>query len=537
MTADGSLVPRMGRAALVVSAGILLSRVLGFLREVVLAAILGATATGDAYDAAFVIPDFLFYLVAGGYLSITFIPILARYLAREDREGGWQAFTAVFRIVGLLVGLLTLAAFVFAESLVTAVYERFPDLIASISGSETGDGLAAEQIDQVVTLTRIALPAQIFFVLGTLLISVQYAHERFLIPTVAPIVYNLAIIVGGVVMRDSANPGAGFVWGALAGAFVGHFLIQGWGAARLGLHWVPAVQWGHPAVKEYILLSIPLMLGQSLVALEEQLVRVFAQFGDPGSIFALGRARRLDMLPVGVIAQAAGVAAYPFLARLAAEHRLRDLTHTLMTAIRYVILASLAATALLGALSQPIVRVALQRANFTPAATVLTASALVFHSLSITAWGVQQVYARGFYAKKQMWTPVLIGTTATIVAIPLMVLLAGGDMLGVAGLALASSIAVTGYAVALAMVWHRRNGTDEVSGVLSALGRGLVGAVVGGLAGWRVSEAILAATGPTLGGSAVAIVAGGLTVGLLYLSLNWLLGSPEIRQLAGRMSK
>ncbi|MFQ5967747.1 MAG: lipid II flippase MurJ, partial [Acidimicrobiia bacterium] len=175
-------------------------------------------------------------------------------------------------------------------------------------------------------------------------------------------------------------------------------------------------------------------------------------------------------------------------------------------------------------------------ANFTPEATVLTASALVLFSLSITAWGLQQIYARGFYARKQMWTPVLIGTTATLVAIPLMVWLSQPDMMGVTGLALASSLAILGYAFALALVWHRRNGFKGVEGMTLTLGRSVGAGIISGVVGWKVADLILEATGPTFGSSLLAFAAGGTVIAGIYLGLSWLLGSPELRQLSGRVS-
>ena len=535
MTQEASPLPRMGRAALVVSGGILLSRLLGFLRDVVLAAVLGATSTGDVYDAAFVLPDFLFYLVAGGFLSITFIPILSRYVAEGDIEGGWRAFAAVFKPVAVLVTLLTLLAMLFADRLVDAIYLRFPDFVGALAG-DTDGGLTQEQLDQVTTLTRIVLPAQIFFVIGALFMAVQYTYERFLIPTLAPIVYNLAIIVGGIALRNSDIPAIGFAWGVLVGAISGHFLLQLYGARRAGLRWIRSVPISHPAFREYVVLAVPLMVGQSLIVLEEQLVRVFAQFGDPGSIFALGRARRLVMLPIGVIAQAAGVAAYPFLARMAAEGRLRELGRTLVTALRYVIFTSLAATALIVALSQPVVRVAFQRQNFTLDHTLVTASALVLYALGITAWGVQQVYARGFYARRQMWTPVVVGTTATLLAIPLMLWLSQDELFGVTGLALASSIAISAYAIALAVIWHRRLSTEGLTDLVSTLVRSLVAALLAGAAGWTAARLVLADSGLVSGASIVALVLGGLVVAAVYLGLSWLFRSPELLQLVARES-
>lgn len=534
MTTRSSPVPRMGRAALVVSAGILLSRVLGFFRDVVLAAVLGASEAGDVYDAAFVLPDFLFYLVAGGFLSITFIPILSRYVADGDEEGGNAAFAAVFRPVAVVVVLVSAGAFLFAERLVNAVYVRFPEVVGAVIGASTDQGLTSSQLDQVVTLTRIVLPAQIFFVLGALFMAVQYTHQRFLIPTLAPIIYNVGIVAGGILMRESDLPASGFIWGALGGALAGHLLLQWYGARRTGLRWARGVPLSHPALREYVVLAIPLMIGQSLVVLDEQLIRVFAQFGEDGSIFALGRARRLNMLPVGVIAQAAGVAAYPFLARMAAEGKMVELGRTLVTALRYVIFASAVALAGGLALSQPVVQVALQRNNFTAQATVLTAGALVFFSLSIPAWGIQQVYARGFYATRQMWAPVIIGTVGLVLTIPLMLWLSQEDLLGVSGLALASAIGISAYAVTLAVLWHRRHGTDELSRITTALARSAGAAIPAGLAAWWVSDAI--SEGPTgsSGAALAAVAAGSVTLVVVYVTASWALRSPELTDLLKR---
>jgi putative peptidoglycan lipid II flippase len=337
---------RIGKAALVVSAGILLSRVLGMLRNVALAGLLGNTAEGDAFQAAFLIPDVLFYLMAGGYLTVTFIPILTRHLVRGDEEEGNRAFAAVFRPVAIGMVLLTVLAMIFAESLTDLVYPRF-------------DALQAGEVTQ---LTRIVLPAQIFFVLGSLWMAVQYAHQRFAIPAVAPVIYNLGIIAGGAISWATGTASAaGFAWGAVGGAFAGNFALQWYGARRVGLRWIRAVPFRHPALPEYLGLALPLMLGQSIAVLDEQFVRLFGQLTEEGGISALTYARRLNMLPVGVIAQAAGVAAYPFLARLVEEGKLREMAAAVTRTIRYTVFISAPVVGAILAVSLPAVRVVYER--------------------------------------------------------------------------------------------------------------------------------------------------------------------------------
>src|SRR5690606_17940634 len=296
----------MGRAALVVSGGILLSRILGFAREMVLAALLGRSIDADLYQAAFTIPDFLFFLMAGGYLTLTFVPIVSRHLAAGEEDEANRSFTAIARVVGGLMLIATAVTMIWARPLTERVFSDIP----------------AARLPQLVGLVRIVLPAQFFFVLGSLYTAVQYAHRRFLTPTLAPIVYNIAIIGGGTISYLLGETGPeGFVRGALTGAIVGNFGLQWWGARRLGLRWRRGTPLRHPSVAEYFALALPLMIGQSAVGLDEVFFRYFGQFAPLGDIAALNYARRLQMVPVGVIAQAAGVASYPFLARLFAEGR------------------------------------------------------------------------------------------------------------------------------------------------------------------------------------------------------------------------
>ena len=155
----------------------------------------------------------------------------------------------------------------------------------------------------------------------------------------------------------------------LGGSFVGIFLLQWWGARRCGLRWVAGPTFRHPAVKRYFALAIPLMLGQSLVVLDEQLGRTFGSFTADGGVSWLTFGRQTMLVPVGVIAQAAGVAAYPFLARLVAEGKLREMAEAVSRALRYIVVLSLAAAAALMALSVPAIRLLYERGPFDAADT------------------------------------------------------------------------------------------------------------------------------------------------------------------------
>ncbi len=508
----------MGRAALLVGAGILVSRLLGFVRNSVLLGVLGLSGEADLYNAAFVIPDYLFFLMAGGYLTITFLPILSRHIAVDDDEGEWRSFVAVFRPVALAMTALTVVAMIWARPLVDFLYPSFDP----------------SDIDRLTDLVRVVLPAQVFFVLGSLFMAVQYARQRFLVPTLAPIVYNLAIIAGGAVTWAMGNPSPeGFVWGALAGAILGNFALQWWGASRVGLRWPRQVAWRDPALGEYLLLALPLMLGQSIAALDEQFIRVFGQLAGVGGITALVAGRQLSMVPVGVVAQAAGVAAYPFLARLAAEGREDELEIEVGSAVRATITAATLAAAGVFGLALPAVRLAYQRGSFGAEDTLVTAAVAAVFALSIPAWGAQQVLARAFYAKRRMWPPVLIGTTVAVVAIAVYLLV--GDRFGLEWIAATSTGSIVVYAILLGVGWFIATGKRHLRPVLEALARALVGGVLAGAAGLGI-VALLTSGGevPSAGVSLLALLLGGLVIVSVFAGSLAAMRSPELARLLRR---
>jgi putative peptidoglycan lipid II flippase len=492
----------MGIAALIVAGGVLLSRVLGLVRQVVFAWLLGAGATGDEYFVAFLIPDFLNYLLAGAYMAITLIPILTRRFANGDDEDAWRAFWAVTRPLAIGVTALVVIAMPLVEPILRAIEPGFTEA----------------QVANAARLTRIVLPAQVFFVLGQLLTAVQFARERFVIPTLGPLIYNIAIIIGGLaggLGRD--NPSAdGFAWGALVGAVVGIFLLQAWGAYRVGLRLPEGSIRRHPAVRRYFALAIPLMLGQSLVVLDEQLGRTFGSLVSDGGVSWLTFGRQTMLVPVGVIAQAAGVATYPFLARLVAEGKHREMAQAVTKALKYVLVLSLAAGAALIALSTPVVRALYERGSFDTADTAATAGTVVFFAIGVPMWGVQQILARGFYAREEMWAPVVVGTAATVAAVGLYWGL--HEAMGIDGLALASSLAIVLYTVILALIWYRRTGWDEARQVGAVALRNLPVAAVAGLASWVSAEWLMNRFAePGLASSIAAVALGGVV--LLAISL------------------
>ncbi|MGF1598097.1 MAG: murein biosynthesis integral membrane protein MurJ [Acidimicrobiales bacterium] len=497
----------IGKAALVVSAGILLSRVLGWVRNAAILALLGIGRESSLYITAFTIPDFLTFLLAGGYLSITLVPLLSRHLVVGDDDETMRTFTAVFRIVGLAFVVLAGVTIVGAGWIVATV---FPEV---------------EDQARLTSLTRIALASQVFFGTGILLMAAQYAKRRFTLPSLAPLVYNLGIIGGGLVGWALGDPSPeAFLWGGLVGAAVGNFGLQALGAHRLGYRLIPSTPWRHPAVKEYFTLALPLMLGISAVALDEQWPRLFGQYAGEDGAAALASARTLNMLPVGVIAQAAGVAAYPFLAGLAAEGRIAEMGSTLLRSVRNSVAVGGLAAGIVGGLTVPIVTLAYGYGEVTSDNTTALASLLLFYCVSIPFWPAHQVYTRGFYALQRMWTPVLIGSAVTVVLVPILWFLVNRN--GAAGVAAGSTFGVILYTVCVGLAWHVLvSRVDAMDMILFAL-RVLVVAVGCGLATFGVSVGLDEAGLPSL----IRLGAGSVIGAVVYVAAAQLVGVGEVRQ-------
>jgi putative peptidoglycan lipid II flippase len=493
-SSDRLMAGRLGIAALIVGGGILLSRLLGVVREMIFAAMLGADSVTDTYVAAFRIPDYANYLLAGGFLTITFIPIFSKYLADDNESEGWEAFSSILRWLVIGITALIVAGGFVAPWLVETLYPDF----------------TAEQVASTVRMTRIVLPAQFAFVVGAMFASVQYAKGVFTIPTLAPIVYNLLIIGGGIafaLVTGTAEP-EGFIWGALLGAFVGSLAIQWWGARRVGMQLDLAAPWRHPAVVQYVALAIPLMLGQSVVALDEGFMSIFGELVGDGAQTNLLYARRTMLVPVGIIAQAASVAAYPFLARLFAEGKIKAMQRTVDQALRWVLVLSIAAAGLLAALALPVIRALFERFAYTEADSSAAAAALFFYAFAIPIWGGLQILTRAFYARRSMWTPVLVGTGITLAAIPLYWVLT--DTFGIEGVAVASVLALGTYTAILALLWYSGPaGRARLRDVLGIAGRAIPPTVIGAAGAFIVSWGITSIVpGPTTLVNLLAVAAG-----------------------------
>ena len=432
----------IGIASAIWAGSILVSRIMGLVREQVIGRTLGASRQADLYFASFTLPDFLNYLLAAGALSIVFIPIFLKYLERGERERGWEAFSVIANFV-LVVGSVGIALLMlFARPLANVVAPGF---------TNSGD------VDTLVRLTRIILPAQIFLVIGGLLSATLQAQDRHFLPAMAPLVYSAGIIVGGLVGANYGGLGAdGFAWGVLAGSALGPFALPLYGCLKARMRWYPILSLRNSDLRHYLWLSFPIMIGFSIVVVDEWIIKNQASYLAEGALSYLQYGRTLMKVPIGVFGMAAGVASYPTISRMVTAGTVVEAYRVLCRAVRLMLVATFAAQVcmtLVGFEAAYLIWGVFGN-RFSVADAQATGTILSYLCLGLGGWAAQTVVSRGFYALGSTWLPTIVGTIIAFVMVPLYVVLR--QNWGTIGLAIASSVAILVYVFFLGWLQYRR---------------------------------------------------------------------------------
>lgn len=457
-------------ATLLLITAVMLSRVIGYARDAYIAWAYGAGGATDAYVAAFTLPDFLNYIVAGGAASITFISIYTRFLAEKRKEDAEKTFSIIITVMTAVMIVGTIATEIFAPEFVRWFVK----------------GFTPDKIELCVRLTRILLPAQIFFYVGGVVSAVLLSHRLFLFPAFGPLIYNLFIILGGVIGGKHLGI-ASLAYGALIGSVAGPFLASVIGAARIGTGYKPSFDITNPAFREWVKLSIPLMLGVSLVTADDWILRHYAASG-VGDIARLNYAKRLFAVPIAVLGQATGQASLPFFARLFNEKKLKEFADTVNDSVYRVSAASLLATAWMMAAALPLIDLVYRRGRFSFADSQTSAIYFFWFSLSLVLWSAQGLYARAFYAAGDTLTPMVAVTVITIVSLPIYSILF--HTFGVVGLAWASDIGIGINLLALAGLLHYRKLVSLGEMRWRELGKAALAAIIAGGISFEVVRAI-----------------------------------------------
>ena len=414
----------IARAAGVVSGATLLSRVLGFVRDLIIARTFGAGTTTDAFFAAFRLPNMLRELLGEGALSAAFIPVFTESLTKRGREAAWRLVWTVFTLLASLLVLLSLAGIVLAPALVRLIAPGFQAL--------------PSKLHLAILLARVMFPYILFVGLAALLMAILNAMGHFATPALSPTMLNIAMIGCALYLAPHLDPPIlSLAIGVLLGG-AGQLLIQMPVAWRRGMSAHRGLHLSDPSIRRIARLMAPGVAGLAVTQLNVFIGTLLASFLGEGSISILYYAFRLIQFPIGIFGVAIATAAFPTMARQAANHSLEEVGSTAAYALRLVLFVTLPSMVGLLVFRVPIVQLLFERGAFDRTVTLATADAVFFYALGLGAYVSTRVLVPAFYSIQDTGTPVKIGAVAVLVNVLSSLLLM--RPLGAGGLALATAL-------------------------------------------------------------------------------------------------
>ena len=448
-----------GSAAILLMFSSLASGLLALIRIKYVNLLFGAGLAQDAYRAAFKLPDLINYFLIGGAASISVITILNRYRESGDEAGGDRALSVILTTMLAVLGCGVLLGEIFAPQYVWLAFAGYrTDLV--------GGALCT-------SLTRLLLPAQLFFFIGSVMSSRLQVRKIFLYQAFTPVIYNSGIILGAFFLHRRLGIYS-LAWGVLAGVIVGSALLNSLGAFRTGLRYPPIVNFRDPAFREWLKLSLPLMIGVSLVMFDSYFLTYFGSLRQ-GGITLIGNAKDLFNAPFNVIGPAAGAASLPFFASLFQRGLAHDFSLSVARSVSRLFAVGMLVSAWMIALG-PWLMDLFRGGKFRHADAAATTQLFVILAITLALWAAQGIYARAFYAASDTKTPAITGTLITVLSVPMYWTLY--HTLDLKGLAIASDIGIFVQTASLAILLHKKRLVSLSHLEFAELGRALVAALL-----------------------------------------------------------
>ncbi len=477
--AGSSAAARLARSAGVVGAATLTSRLLGLVRDQVLAYLFGAGNAMDAFNVATRIPNLLRDLFAEGAMSAAFVPAFMRRLTHDGRAAAWRLGNQLLNALVAVTGALVLAGIFFAEALVRLLAGSY----AEVPG----------KLELTVLLTRILLPFLTLVAVAAALMGMLNSLNRFFMPALSPAMYNVGIILSGALLAP-LMPGLGLApivavaVGALLGG-IGQVALQAPALHREGFRYKPTLDPSDPGLRHILRLMGPGTLAGAGVQINLLVNMVLATGQGTGAVSWLGYAFRVMYLPIGLFGVSIASATLPVVSRHAARRDLDGIRDAVSRALRLMLVVNVPATVGLIALGAPVVQLIFERGSFTPEDTAATAAALLFYAPGLAGYSAVRIAVPCFYALGSSVTPTGISMAAVTLNIALNLVLV--ERMGYRGLALGASIAALANAVTLLAVLRRRlHGLDLPRVLLVCAKIGAASAAMGAAA-WMTHELLL----------------------------------------------
>jgi putative peptidoglycan lipid II flippase len=474
----GSENSKIARAAGVVGLATMLSRIFGFIRDVVVAAFFGAGLATDAFFVAFRIPNLLRRLLAEGSLTVSFVPVFTDYLKKPSKEDALELADIAFTVLSIILVIVSLTGVLLSPVIVTIMA---PGFVKDPS-----------QYDLTVFLTRLMFPYIFFISLVALCMGILNSLRHFAAPALSPVVLNISMIVAALTLRDFfQEPIVALAVGVMVGGVL-QLAMQWPFLVKMGVRLKPNFNFKHPGIRRIGTLMLPAAFGAAIYQINIFISTILASLLPSGSVSYLYYADRVVELPLGVFAIAIGTATLPSFSEQVAGGHFEELKKTISFSLRLILFITIPATVALIALRVPIISVLFQRGAFDVQATYLTAQALLFYAVGLWAFSVIRVIVSAFYSLQDTKSPMKAAIVALIVNVIFSLLLMFPLKHG--GLALATSIASAVNVVMLSVILKRRIGTflDQefyrsiFKVFASSIGMWVVIIIVGIFVPWRV---------------------------------------------------
>lgn len=408
-------------AAIIVSVASLAAQITALIRERTLAATFGAGNVLDVYYAAFKIPDFLYNLVILGALSAAFIPVFTEYLVKKEQKEAWELAGQVLSVIMVAMCIGCIAIFIAAPHIVPYI----------------APGFVGEKLALTITMTRVMLGSTFMLALSAVMGGVLQSTRRFFVFSVAPVLYNVGIIIGALCFVPFFGP-IGLAFGVVLGA-VFHFLTQASVAIRLGLRKIPWPSLKPEGVRRILKLMAPRTLGLAVTQINLTIILALASALTVGSVAVLNFAMNLESVPLSIFGIPFALAAFPAMSRAFGKNDEKEFVEVFGGAVRKVIFFIVPSAIGLMLLRAQAVRLVLGSGEFDWTATIRTADALAIFALSLPAQSITPLLSRAFYAMQKTWTPLWIGLISEVTCAAFAFLLV--KPYGLTGLITAYSIA------------------------------------------------------------------------------------------------
>ncbi len=479
MLAGSSSTRALAAAGLIVTAASLASRVLGFARYIAIGRVVPDTASLDAFNTAFRLPDFLFQLVAAGALASALVPVLAGLFATGETQRAW-------RVVSTITTLILTALFV----LVVMAELATPQLVGFIA-----PGFSGSTLQMTIDLTRVMLLSPLFMAGGAIASAALNARGRFAAASVAPLVYNVGIIAGALFLVPAMGI-SGLAVGVVVGA-AGHLLVQIPGMLRIGARVRPSLELRDAPTRRALVLMGPRTLGLGATQIVFLVMTALATSLPNGSVTAFNLAFALLQIPIGVIGVPLGTVLLPSLSREAAAGDTAAFRRLLVRGLGLLAYVMLAISALGIPVASDVVREAYGPGHYSPEIMGWVAVSLAVFMVGLTAHALIAVLARAFYALQDTATPVAAGIVAVGANIVLGLALVGP--LGLVGLAMAIAVGAWLETALLVVFLARRMPGLGLGETWLVIARSAVAAAPGALVSWGVMTVLLSAWGTEAG--------------------------------------